>query len=357
MTRPLLLIIVLLFCASTAQAQSFTTDDLVSIASMPVKSIDNYLSKKGFLPAGKAQMRNGITTMTFYQKRKGNSPDSVSRRIDLFKELDTYCFAFYTTSQKEFMEGCRSLVKAGFISAKTPDSTGLSASDFQKKNITVKSGSAVEEDERTYSFVLRKKELPTVSGVQYAEDLLKFNSHELLASFFGEKNVIKDQYYFAENELKKCSVLFPNSNQQALFVWNDETNYSNLSYVLISGILPTAGAVQFSGYVRQNKWTTREGLYSGMSLLELATLNDSAFTFFGRDSEFAFMIDPSSRGNINFKKTGIMLGCVDCSANALLDKDIISSKEALDYNLHIIVSYLMISKDSKASRETEPVSR
>lgn len=311
---------------------------------MPSKSIDNFMSKKGFSPGGKGMMRNGITTITFYEKKKAGKSDSVIRRVDLYKEADTYCYVFYTSSQKEYETGCRALLKAGFISSKTPDSTGAIPADFQKKNMTIRSGSAVQDEELMYSFRLRKKELPTVSGVQYAEDLLKFTSHELLVSFFGEKNVTKDQYFFTENELKKCSVLFPNSNQQALFVWNDEQNYGDLSYVLISGILPTEGAVQFSGYVRQNKWTTRNGLYSGMSLRELVQVHNGDFKFYGRDSEFAFMIEPGGKGNIDFKKTGIMLGCVDCSGNGLLDKEEISASEAMEYNLQLIVSYIMISK-------------
>ena len=60
-----------------------------------------------------------------------------------------------------------------------------------------------------------------------------------LVSYFGEKNVTQDLYYFSENELKKCSVLFSGTLYQVAFVWGDENNLDNLSYIIVSNLLPT----------------------------------------------------------------------------------------------------------------------
>jgi hypothetical protein len=352
MARLLLILILKGFVLCMAQAQSFTLDDLLALSSVPPKNFDNYMNKKGFLPASKS-LQDGALALSFFEKRKNKPADTllISRTVDLYKKDDSYCFILNTSSWSECLDGRKRLKKAGFLCDRNTDTCKTFPLNFQKRNMTVQLTAAHDENDSLYTFLLQRKELPDPSTIRYAEDLLQFDSHEFLVSFFGEKNVITDVYYFSERELKRCSVLYPNTSQQAVFMWEDEANLNKLSYVLISGILPTLSAVQYSGNISQNKWVSRTGLYSGMSLRELLRFNNDDFEFYGRDSEFSFMVVPEKAGNIDFRKTGVMLGCTDCNGYGLLNRTKISAADALQYNLALYIFYIMIAP------ERETVSR
>jgi hypothetical protein len=343
--RFLLVIFLQCFVSGLALCQSLTISDVLNLSTIPSKSIDNYLGKKGFVLAGNSTQYDDAA-IHFMQKRKTKKDDvdSIVRTVDLYKKEDCYFFILNTSSALEYTAGCAWLKKHEFFSGSNPDSTPTAPHLFQRRNYTVNTSQIITEEDTAYQFKVCKRVLPEGKDVQYAEDLLRFDSHEYLVSFFGPQNVKKDFYYFSENELKKCSVLFPNTNEQAIFIWNDEENYNNLAYVLISGILPTMSAVQYTGFVSQNKWVSKTGLYSGMSLTDLVRTNKGDANFFGRNSEFSFLIDPQSKGEIDFKKCGVMLGCVGCGGGDFLEKEKISSLAAVERNLQLYIFYLMISK-------------
>lgn len=324
-------------------AQSFTASDLLEMPSLPDKSIGNFLNRRDFIPAGTNLVDNTIATVYREKKKKSKKVDSLAslRRIEIYKKGDSYFFAFHTPSKAEFTEGRKEILKEGFSCNKPSEISDTTSLLFQSRNITIRSAAAEEDGEQMYFFLLQSKQDPDISSIRYADDLAKFTSHEYLVSFFGEKNVKKDVYYFTETELRKCSVLFGNTSQQAVFVWKDEATLSDLAYVVISGILPTVGASQFTNSVAENKWILKSGLYSGMSMEDLVKLNEGDFEFYGRDSDFSFMINPRSSGNIDFSKTGIMLGCVDCN-NDLLDHAKISASTAMRQRLKMTVFYIMI---------------
>lgn len=344
MVRLFLIIIFYTPFMCMAQSRSLTVNDLLTLSSFSPKNFDNYMNKKGFSPGGRSLQDNAMA-VTFFEKRNTKRKDTlhIIRSIDLYKKGDTWCFAFHTSSMNEYMDGRNRLKKAGFFYSDSKDTSTAASLLFQKGNITVQASSGIEDDNSVYTFLLQKKELPNPGNIQYAEDLLRFDSHEYLVSFFGKKNVKQDVYYFSEKELKKCSVLFANSNRQAVFIWDDEANLCKLSYVLISGILPTVSAAHYSGNVSQNKWMLKNGIYSGMSLKELLQLNGNDFEFYGRNSEFSFMVAPENTGNINFKKTGLMLSCLDCNGSGLLNKLKVSAADGVDNNLSLCVFYIMIT--------------
>ena len=213
---------------------------------------------------------------------------------------------------------------------------------YQRRAITIRAKVDAEENDEDYTFVLSRKDIPDPSSVRYAEDLLKFDSHEYLAACFGENNVKKDVYIFLKRNQKKCSILFPNSNEQAVFIWDDENNFRKLSYVLISGTLSTPDADQYSGSYGNNKWELKNGIYQGMRISDLLRLNSNDFKFFGNRSEFSMMVEPKVTGSINFKWIGIGLNCFDCDKSLLLDKQKVSASDAVDNNLALHVSCIMI---------------
>jgi hypothetical protein len=324
------------------QSQSFSVDDLLTLSSLSPKKFDSYMKEKGFMAGGRT-MLNEAMALTFLGKNKFNPEDSIihSRTVNLYKTNNTYCFAYHTSSLEEYVEGKKRLRRSDFFFAENKDTSLDVPMLFQQKNITVETNTSVEEGIKIYTFLLKKRELPNIT--RFAEDLLKFDSHEYLLSYFGEENVKKDIYYFSEKDMKKCSVLFGNSNKQVVFIWKDEENLSELSYILISGIMPTENGLPFNDNIGRNKWAFKTGIFSGMSIRELLELNERDFNFYGIDSEFSMMIEPKSTGRLNFAKIGIMLSCLDGTGSPLLKKQKISAEEAVDNRLAIHVSYIMLT--------------
>jgi len=201
-----------------AQVPSFSVDDLLTLASLNPKKFDNYMSEKGFLCGGRT-IQNDAMALTFLGKQQVNPDDTIvhSRSVNLYKKENAYFFAYHTSSYEEFIDGRNRLKKSNFYYPEEKDTSQEIPLIFQHKNITIETTKEVEEGSPVYTFLLRKKELPSIV-TRYAEDLLVFDSHEYLVSYFGEENVKKDVYYFSEKKFKKCSVLFGNSNRQVVFV-------------------------------------------------------------------------------------------------------------------------------------------
>ena len=349
MARILLILKLQVFFICVVQAQSFTVDDLVTLSSLSPKKFDNFMDKKGYLPAG-GNMNDSTMALNFFEKKKEKKKskkdkdipaDTIAdeRRIGLYKESNAFCFALFTTSRKEYDDGLRRLKNSDFIHAENED-TSQAPLFFQKKNVTVQAIADSAEGRPVYKFLLKKTPFP--GSVQFAEDLLNFDSHELLASYFGEENIKKDVYFFSEKKVRKCSVLFGNSNKQSFFVWEDEDNLCKLSYILISGILPTKNAVPFNENIGRNIWEFRSGIYSGMSIRDLIRLNESDFNFYGINSEFSLMVEPANTGNIDFEKTGIILTSLD-GESPFLKKLKISATAAAENHIALHVFYIMLT--------------
>jgi hypothetical protein len=341
MARSLLFVIIQGLIVVTLNAQAFSVDDLMTLSTLSPKKFDNYMTEKGYFSAGK-QLQDEAMAFTFFEKQKPKAEDSVfeNRRVGLYKKDNEYCFAFNTTSVKEYNQGLSKLMNGDFYYGEKKD-TSQSPLFFQRKNIRVYVNTTIEEGIPVYSFVLKRKQLPSL--VHFAEDLLSFDSHEYLVAYFGEENVQKDVYYFSEKKVKKCSVLYGNSNRQVVFVWEDENNLCKLSYVLISGVIPTENAIPFNDNISRNKWPFKSGIYSGMSIRDLLALNGNDFNFYGFDSEFALMVDPSNTGNIDFKKVGIMLSSLDGANPPLLKRAKVSAEQAVENRIALHVFYIMLT--------------
>jgi len=209
-------------------------DDLVGLSSVSPQSFDDYIAKKGF-PVKRRSLTDNNMGYTFYGSPEVKDSVVVNRSINLYKSGDTWYVALHTSSEDEYISGRSRLKKMNLVCDGHHETSDKAPMLFQKKAITVQATVDSEENEEGYTFLFARKEIPDPSNIRYAEDLLKFDSHEYLVACFGENNVKKDVYVFSETESKKCSILFPNSNEQAVFVWEDETNYRKLSYIIISG--------------------------------------------------------------------------------------------------------------------------
>lgn len=94
--------------------------------------------------------------------------------------------------------------------------------------------------------------------------------------------------------------------------------------------------------VQHNLWRSNQGIYSGMSLQELQDLNGGDLNFYGWHLEQAGMLAPRNSGNINFKRVGIVLNCLNCTDRSYKSVNIVKSSEQLAEDRKIYVSTLIV---------------
>ena len=338
----LFLISFLLVC--NAYSQEFSAKDFLYASSVPSKKLESYLTKKHFLPGGsKFQDGNQVNIYHFVKPQKNKKKKdtlSINRTIEILRTKNNFSFTYITSLKKEFNESLLELKESGFFCGNEKDTAGIL---FQRKNITVLASTLKETDADTvYSLVINQQVLPLPETIQFAEDLLQFYSHEYLVSVFGESNVVKDLYYFSEKEVAKCSVLFPKTSRQAVFIWEDNVNLCKPAYLIIGGNMNAGTISNYDGVIGENVWNSKAGIYSGMSLNSLMRLNGTSFKFYGKNSPSPYMIVPENTGAINFKSNRVVLGCLNPSGSRLLNNSTVSADEILSDNLGIYVYMMMI---------------
>lgn len=340
MKRILLILILQNFATATVHCQSFNVGDLLTVSSLPSKNVDHFMGKKGFyLCSSKLQSDTMEATFGIKIKPKNKYTGPI-RTIDILLKDDSKYFVLQTSAQNEFLDGQRSLIKSGFFYDDKKDINKETSMLFQKGNIVIEATSENKDGISQYNFRLKLKKIP--SSVKYAEDLLQFDSHEFLVSFFGEQNVKKDMYYFSEKELQKCSVLFSGTRYQVVFVWGDENNLNNLLYILVPHVLPTAGAEKVDAITGNNEWQFRNGIYPGMGLKELLRLNEMDFGIYGNSSDLAFMVKPGDNGKIDFKKTAVMLSCNNCDDIKMFNQQVVSALDVARKDLPMYINDVII---------------
>ena len=340
MKRILLLLILQNFTTIKVSSQSFTVRDLVTLANLPSKDVAHFMNRNGFVNYTGNQ-GNDTMEASFIPKVKRNKSYSAPQiSIDLYRQHDLRYFILHVPSLPDYLNGGQSLIKSHFVYDNNKDMSKEPSMLFQKANITIEATMEVQDSITQYTFRLKEKKIP--DSIVYAEDLLQFDSHEFLASYFGDRNVKKDLYYFSEKELKKCSVLFSGTPHQAVFVWGDENNLTDLSYILVSNVLPTKEAVKNNPLIGNNEWKFQNGIHTGMPLKDLLRMNEMDFDIYGNKSDLAFMVKPGGNGKIDFKKTAIMLSCSDCYGNEILDQAEVSALDIAKAHLPLLVFDIII---------------
>ena len=341
MKRILLILILQNFATGKIHSQSFTVDDLITLASLQSKNINHFMNKNGFA-AYSSKSESDTMELTFSVKVKANKKNiGTKKTIDIYLSDDSKYFTLHTSSLSEYLDGQRSLIKSGFFYDDKKDVSKEPLMLFQKGNITIQASSLEEDGISQYSFKLTVKKIP--STIKYADDLLQFDSHEFLVSFFGEKNVKKDIYYFSEKELRKCSVLFSGTRYQVVFVWEDENNLKNISYILVPHTLTTAGAEEKDNAITENnEWKFKNGIYPGMDIKELLRLNEIDFDIYGNKSDLAFMVKPAENGRIDFKKTAVTLSCNGCRDIKMFNQQAVSALDVAKKDLPMYVNDVII---------------
>lgn len=351
--RKLYLFIILLY-AIPAYSQVITVNDFVTLASLQDKKINSYIAKMGFVQVPRT-LDDGTLVNEFFYRDKKNPFDTIVRFLSGYRRNGTTGVTYQTSSFAESRAILREFRLNGFTSGSADttlrqdsmiiaDTLGIdTASSLQKEDMTLKTGEETRDDIKMFTVMLEKRPAPATSSLRFANDLLFFTSHEALVTKFGEGNVEKEMYYFSETDSSRCSVIFPGSNRQAVFIWDDQANYRSLAYIMIGGGLRADQPSGQDRTVALNTWKCSNGLYTGMRMAEMIRYNQGDFSFFGNQSEFAMMAVPEKKGNIDFSKTGVVLGCFNCNGTQLIRTEKISAEAAIAAGLQLyIISIVLI---------------
>ncbi|HVZ56067.1 MAG TPA: hypothetical protein VG870_05365 [Chitinophagaceae bacterium] len=321
-------------------AQSLTVADFLAVTAGPSRHFTDFVSRRGYMPTRIISHRDTLVySYSLNPPRKTQVPDSAGHSLCLYVYDRGWSFAYRTASRPEYGQLLEQLQQHGFSHPADPPAADRL---FQWHDLTVHVSRYRQDSSDVFEFVVEKRLLPASRDIRFAEDLLAFNSHENLVYIFGKANVKKDVYYFSEKEFSKCSVLFPNTNRQVIFIWNDEPDDYGLSYLLFGGGLPTGSSGLGNPAITESDWTLSNGLKPGMNLYELTRLNGGNIRFYGKSSEFEGMIVPENKGEINFRKTGVLLSCLNCTNSPLMEQTVIDSEQALEENKKIFVLSIML---------------
>jgi len=352
--RGFLLIVTFILIAPCSFAQQFSAKEFLLAASFNEKRLEKFISKD-FSPAGNNYKNDTIINIYRIKiDKKKKIQDSVIRRIETYQAKNYFSIAFVTSSTKEFEDNKKALYKEGFFCGQDNDS--LKSILFQRKNYSVLVNRQEEED-TLYSFQFHQEELPDISKIQYAEDLMQFTSHEYLLSVFGEKNVIKDVYYLSDKDVTKCSVLFPRTNRQAVFFWQDDQNMCKPSTIIIGGNMNTGSLKNYDGLINENVWMSKDGIYSGMSLYSLVRLNKATFNFYGKNSSSPYLVIPENTGTLDFKNNAVILGCLNPNGSNELENKIVETDKILQDNLGLYVFMMILYPQADESKRRDYFTR
>lgn len=325
-------------------AQVITSSDFADLPTLSKSKFESFIVKKGFTSDGTDMIKDTvIANYIFVNTNNKGAVDSNDRFLSWYLLKKDFQVTYKTTSLQEADK-----LKSGIFSNRqfrkiewtlNPDSSFF----LQKENVTILISKKKEHKKDVYCFTIAQKVLPEMKDIRYAEDLLVFDSHENLQFVFGKENVKKDIYYFSEKQVSKCSVLFPNTNRQVIFLWGDELNNYKLASILIGGTLRVQSAINFNEHLSPNVWTLRNGIHSGMSLQELQMLNGGSFKFYGFNSSYSGIVVPQNSGNIDFKKSGVILTCLNCNDASFLKQNIVDANDAIGDNrkLYVFTIFLL----------------
>src|SRR5438045_7940351 len=111
----LLILILLNFFAATGISQSFTIDELISLAYLPPKNIDGYMKKKGFILSGSIA-DSGTLKASFIEKSKSKKIDtSPKRSIDICINPGCKNYTLHLLTSNEYLQAQQRLIKSGYF--------------------------------------------------------------------------------------------------------------------------------------------------------------------------------------------------------------------------------------------------
>jgi hypothetical protein len=257
---------------------------------------------------------------------------------------------YKTTSQQEYIDLEKELLSSGFYHFAALNDTQSTL--YQKKELALNCYSEQVDSTLFYVVNANKKTIPKLKDIVFAEDLLQLGSHEYLAEAFGSQNVKKDVFPLSLTESKNCTIIFPNTSRQAIFLWSDEENLRDISFIIIGVQLNSDKNVNA---VRLSNWRSNQGVYCGMSLREMENLNKEPISFYNWQTETAGFLAPKNEGAVDFTKIKPVFNCMNCNFLYVdAGVDIIQSNYSIDENQKVYVASFVVLPEKKIeiSRQT-----
>lgn len=327
-----------------SQKSEFSIKDLVLFTNIPTAKFSTYISRKGY----KLYFDDTVERSFSTAYHKISKDKTIEKLLGRYDKNDTSAIFYQTNSKIEFDELKLDLAEDGFEHEPVDSASGKLPAFYQRGNITVFPVVQKEGEKDIYGFTLERKQLPKANEILYAEDLLQLTSHQYLSSVFGSSNVKKDFFYFSDKEINKCSVLFPNTSLQVIFIWKDAVNNMGIAYLMIGGELRSKSSQAFEKAIEMNKWRSKQGIYLGMSLRELERFNNGPVKFYGWETGQPGIVYPKNKGNINFRSLGVQLNCLDCNEDKYYsNSELINSSNVIQQNGRVYVSTLIIMPEEK----------
>lgn len=338
--------------SASAYGQPFHVKDLIDFTGYTVNKFDNHVTKKKEFRRDYYAPQENTIFNNYIQKQ--TKDDQTIRTIAIETLAGKTAIHFQTSLQQERDVLLQQLKASGFRSYTDGGAATSEGEMLQHGNLRAYTSIEVRDSVPLYTFIIERKELPKAKDLLYAEDLLPLNSHEYLSYIFGEGAVKKDVFYYSDTETNKCSVLFPNTNRQLIFVWNDEKNYSNTAFIVVGGQLKPLGAGQTNLSIEHNLWRSKQGVYSGMTLRELQALNEAPINFYSWGQEQEGMLAPKNQGKLDFTKIGLVMNCLNCKDGNYQQAGVVSSESQIQQDKKVYVSTIIIlpekEKPATASR-------
>lgn len=322
------------FISTSSYSQELSPDRLIGMLSASIPKAESQLTGRKYLFSGTET--SGDTTFRIFQNRiasssKKKQTDGATRKCIIASLKGTFTLTYQTSLQTEYKTLIESLKKDGFHCEYEKDSSLTPATYlYQHEAYTAEACLKNVDGSDLYSITFFKKNFSPTNNLQTAEELLEFTSHEYLEYYFGEKNVKKDLYYFADNDIVNCSVLFINTKRQVIFVWKDGLNRRRISNLLFGGQHNLKSQQTYESVIAENAWMLKNGLRIGMPLIELRTLNDNNISFCGGKAPNPGLILPESTGRIDFSQADVILGCNNCTDEKFLASRQLNSDRAMD---------------------------
>lgn len=307
--------------------------ELVSLTGNTSAKFDQHIGRKGYKAPHWGNSPDS-TVYVYYDKKNGPQEEMCIVKCN---EPNKTRVRFQTPHEEEFKRLETGLQSEGYLYTEK-DQVGL----YQKGLLCVHTWKKAEGDKTTYFFEVEKKTLPKARDIVYAEDLLSLSSHEYLAAVYGDANVKKDFFYFSDEEVNKCSVLFPNTPMQVIFIWKDEASRRDIDFILLGGQLRAQSSAGYDRPVVQNTWQSKQGIQSGMSLKELYGLNDNDIQIYSWGSDRPGVVDATTKGNLNFKKLSLVLNCFDCNDDKLSAATSLKASNLINEGRRVFVSTIVL---------------
>ena len=307
--------------------QALTSENLLTLSVISKsKKMDTYLRKNGFTATGSEQINDTLRS-TYILNNPG---DSVNRSVSRTIATKYSAIIYNTTSKREYLDLINAFRKAGFICRGPIDSLTVKPLLFQHHEYTVLTlPDAPTTTNKEYRLQVQSVSFPAPKEIRYADDLLVFSSHEFLEYYFGKENIKSDVYYFSDNQIARCSVLFLNTRRQVVFIWQDELNKCTIDHLLFGGQMQLKSSRSNEQLVAENSWVFKSGIRPGMSLQELRKLNGNTFNFYGGNAASAGLVIADSAGRLDFKKENVFLSCINCNDDRFFSSPLINADDAL----------------------------